>query len=58
MIRGVNWALAICTATSSELKVKTMKDSIAATNNCSTFWTASMSSCHAPLPCAAGHRSS
>ena len=50
MIRGVSWALAICTATSSEPKVKTMKDSIAATNICSTFWTTSMSSCHLPLP--------
>ena len=51
MIRGVSWVLAICTATSSEPKVKTMKDSVAPTNTCSRLWTTAMSSCHPHCQC-------
>jgi hypothetical protein len=51
MMRGVSWALAIWTATRSELKVKTMKDSIAATNICKTFCTTSTLSCHVHCHC-------
>ena len=47
MMRGVSWALAIWTATRREPKVKTMKDSIAATNICRTFCTISTLSCQA-----------
>ncbi len=51
MMRGVSCALAIWTATRSELKVKTIKDSIAATSICSRFCTAATSMCQAHCHC-------
>jgi hypothetical protein len=45
MMRGVSRARAIWAATRRELKVKTMKVSIAAMNICSKFWMSVASNC-------------
>src|SRR3954447_2161330 len=51
MMRGVSCALAIWIATSSELKAKTMKETVDATSPCSVDTTVPISSFHAHCHC-------